>query len=168
MIQDVSIGGEFFDGDFFAYREDADVAWRAQLLGWKCLYAPNAIAYHIRNVLPSNRRSLPAAVNLHSVKNRFLMRIKNITGDLYLRHFIAITSRDVLILGACLVGEWSSLRAFALVVGSYRKMLAKRQQIMRRRRVDSEYIARWFSHVPVSFPGVALASKTIAPAVTPR
>ncbi len=33
MIDDVSIGGSFFDPDFFAYREDADVAWRAQLLG---------------------------------------------------------------------------------------------------------------------------------------
>ena len=28
-------GGDFFDPDFFAYREDADVAWRAQLLGWR-------------------------------------------------------------------------------------------------------------------------------------
>ena len=36
MIEDVSICGEFFDNDFFAYREDADLAWRAQLLGWKC------------------------------------------------------------------------------------------------------------------------------------
>ena len=28
MIEDVSIGDEFFDPDFFVYREDADVAWR--------------------------------------------------------------------------------------------------------------------------------------------
>jgi GT2 family glycosyltransferase len=36
MIEDVSVDGEFFDPDFFVYREDADVAWRAQLLGWRC------------------------------------------------------------------------------------------------------------------------------------
>ena len=35
MIADVPTGGDFFDPDFFAYREDADVAWRAQLLGWR-------------------------------------------------------------------------------------------------------------------------------------
>jgi GT2 family glycosyltransferase len=168
MIQDISIDGEFFDSDFFAYREDADLAWRAQLLGWKCLYAPNAIAYHVRNVLPSNRRSLPARINMHSVKNRFLMRIKNITGDLYLRHFVAITARDLLILGACLVREWSSLGAFALVIRSYGKMLRKRQQIMLRRRVDSHAIARWFSAVPVSFAAVEVASKITVPAVIPR
>jgi GT2 family glycosyltransferase len=34
MIEDVSISNEFFDTDFFVYREDADVAWRAQLFGW--------------------------------------------------------------------------------------------------------------------------------------
>src|SRR5437016_9677772 len=32
MIDDISIQGEFFDSDFFVYREDADVAWRAQLM----------------------------------------------------------------------------------------------------------------------------------------
>src|SRR5690606_16371095 len=43
MIDDVSVEGEFFDEAFFAYREDADVAWRAQLLGWDCLYVPSAL-----------------------------------------------------------------------------------------------------------------------------
>src|SRR5574341_1846716 len=42
MIDDISVDGEFFDSDFFVYREDADVAWRAQLMGWRCLYTPYA------------------------------------------------------------------------------------------------------------------------------
>ncbi len=33
MIDDIALDGEFFDSDFFVYREDADVAWRAQLDG---------------------------------------------------------------------------------------------------------------------------------------
>ena len=44
MIADVSDRATFSIPDFFAYREDADVAWRAQLLGWRCLYAPDAVA----------------------------------------------------------------------------------------------------------------------------
>ena len=79
MIDDISLDGEFFDSDFFVYREDADVAWRAQLMGWKCMYAPYARGYHVRKVLPGNRRALPPEINMHSVKNRFLMRIKNIS-----------------------------------------------------------------------------------------
>ncbi len=86
MIDDISLDGEFFDSDFFVYREDADVAWRAQLMGWKCLYAPYARGYHVRKVLPGNRRALPPEINMHSVKNRFLMRIKNISPDLYWRN----------------------------------------------------------------------------------
>ena len=52
MVADISDGANFFDPDFFAYREDADVAWRAQLLGWRCLYVPAAVGYHVRTVNP--------------------------------------------------------------------------------------------------------------------
>src|SRR5262249_11515099 len=71
MIHDISERGNFFDPDFFAYREDADVAWRAQLLGWRCLYVPDAAGYHVRRVNPVNRHAVPAVLNMHSVKNRF-------------------------------------------------------------------------------------------------
>ena len=67
MIADVSLDDGFFDPDFFAYREDADVAWRAQLLGWHCLYTPGAVAYHVRRVRPGRRRNVPAVLNMHSV-----------------------------------------------------------------------------------------------------
>jgi GT2 family glycosyltransferase len=150
MIEDISIGGEFFDTDFFAYREDADVAWRAQLLGWKCVYTPGAVAYHVRSVLPSNRRSLPAVINMHSVKNRWLMRIKNMTGDLYRRHWFAITVRDGAVIGGCLLFEFGSLRAFAIVFRTWRKTWAKRREIMRRRRVSDAALACWFAFEPAS------------------
>ncbi len=168
MVDDVSVDGEFFDRDFFAYREDADLAWRAQLLGWRCLYAPNAVAYHVRSVLPSNRRSLPAAINMHSVKNRFLMRLKNVTADLYFRHLLAITFRDLVVLGGCLLREFGSLSAFPLVLRSYRKMVRKRKEILRRKRVDTKYMRAWFSNHPVSFPAAEIREKTEVTAVTPR
>ncbi|MGA9762574.1 MAG: glycosyltransferase family 2 protein [Gaiellaceae bacterium] len=38
------IGG--FDESFFAYLEDVDVAWRARMRGWRCLYAPGAVVTH--------------------------------------------------------------------------------------------------------------------------
>lgn len=34
------------DEDFFAYYEDVDLSWRAQLAGWKVAYVPQARAYH--------------------------------------------------------------------------------------------------------------------------
>ena len=152
MIEDISVDGEFFDSDFFTYREDADVAWRAQLFGWKCVYDPTACGYHVRKLRPGMRRQLAPEINMHSVKNRFLMRIKNITPKLYIRHFAAITFRDVGILSYCLVAERSSLEAFYLLARDFKKTIAKRKHIQARRRVDDAYMARWFRFHPVSEP----------------
>lgn len=38
------IGG--FDDSFFVFLEDVDVAWRARMAGWRCVYAPGAVVYH--------------------------------------------------------------------------------------------------------------------------
>ena len=152
MIDDITIGGEFFDADFFVYREDADVAWRAQLLGWKCLYAPFAKGYHVRNALPGNRRALPPEINMHSVKNRFLLRMKNISPDLYRRNFFSITARDIVVVACCVVWEHTSLRAFPFLIRNWKSVMAKRREIMQRQRVDDEYMASWFSFHPVSKP----------------
>lgn len=152
MIDDISIDGEFFDPDFFVYREDADVAWRAQLLGWTCLYAPTARGYHVRNVLPGNRRALPNEINMHSVKNRYLMRMKNMTGDLYRRNWFSVTTRDAVVVACCLLREQSSLKAFWYVARNWKRVLDKRQKIMARRRTTDEYMASWFSYQPISKP----------------
>jgi hypothetical protein len=101
---------------------------------------------------------------MHSVKNRFLMRIKNMTFDLYRKHWLAITARDVVVLGCCLLYEHYSLKAFWLLFKSWRKAWAMRKWIMARRRVDDEYIAGWFRFTPVSRPAPrksgVLASRT--------
>jgi GT2 family glycosyltransferase len=157
MLEEISINGEFFDSDFFAYREDADLAWRAQLRGWKCLYTPQAVAYHVRHVLPERRSALSASINMHSVKNRWLMRIKNMRADLYRRHWLAITLRDGVVIGGCLLREFSSLRAFALVARLWPSAWQKRRVIMSQRRASDEYMAGWFAEQPVSFPAGSIA-----------
>src|SRR5271163_3087204 len=168
MIDDISILGEFFDPDFFVYREDADVAWRAQLMSWRCLYTPLARGYHVRAVLPGNRRALPPEINMHSVKNRFLMRIKNMTPDLYRRNWVSITSRDLVVIGACLVREHSSLRAFWYLARNWRRVVAKRGEIMRRRRAKDDYISSWFAYKPVSRPAPRPTARTLAKARAAR
>ncbi|HTS78701.1 MAG TPA: glycosyltransferase family 2 protein [Bryobacteraceae bacterium] len=168
MIDDISILGEFFDPDFFVYREDADVAWRAQLMGWRCIYTPLARGYHVRNVLPGNRRALPPEINMHSVKNRFLMRIKNMTPDLYRRNWFSITVRDVVVVGACLVREHTSLKAFGYLARNWRRVVEKRAEIMKRRKAKDEYLASWFSYTPVSRPAPKPSARLLARARAAR
>jgi len=152
MMEDVSVNGEFFDEDFFVYREDADVSWRAQLLGWRCLYLPDAVGYHVRSVFPERRNTLPPEINRRCVQNRFLMRIKNATFSLYLRHFLPVTLRDFGVLFYCLLTERSSLAAFFSVGRLWPRMLAKRRVIQERRKVSDDYIESWFGFRPVTLP----------------
>jgi GT2 family glycosyltransferase len=36
-----------FDEDFFLYMEDVDLAFRGRLAGWKCMFIPGAVVYHL-------------------------------------------------------------------------------------------------------------------------
>lgn len=152
MLEDTREGTEFFDESFFAYREDADLAWRALWMGWRCLYVPDAIGYHERRVLPENRSALPDVINMHSFKNRFLLRVKNMDLGTYARFFVPITLRDVAALVYVVVRERSSLQGIPRLVRALPRAWAWRKSIRSRRRVSPREIRSWFSHSPVTKP----------------
>ena len=145
MLRDIAVEGEFFDEQFFAYREDADLAWRAQLLGWQCLYTPRAVAWHVRRVTPERRKELPVAINWHSIKNRFLMRAKNISFPLYARLFFPVTIRDAQVIGYCLLVDRRLASALTTVWKLRQDLRRKRRAIQSRRRVSDRQLLRWFS-----------------------
>jgi GT2 family glycosyltransferase len=144
FIDDVSIGGEFLDEDFFTYREDADVAWRGRLFGWRALCVPDAVGLHVRTVTPERRRALPAFINMHSVKNRFLLRLKNEGAYLALRNAPFELARDLVAVAAVLTIERSSLPALTWLWKNRRRIWARRREIQRRRRVSDRALASWF------------------------
>jgi GT2 family glycosyltransferase len=160
MIEDVSVSGEFFDEQFFAYREDADLAWRAQLMGWRCLYSPEAVAWHVRRVTPERRSELPIEINWHSIKNRFLMRAKNISIPLYAKYFLPVTLRDIQVIGYCLFVDRRLASALTAVWKSRDELRKKRHVVQSRRRVSDAELAAWFSTRPFSAP-VNSASKLL-------
>jgi GT2 family glycosyltransferase len=145
MLDDCKVFGEIFDEDFFAYREDADLAWRSRLFGWKAVLASSAVAWHVRRVTPEVRSSLPPEINMHSVKNRFLLRLKNEGGGLALRNGAFELARDAAVVGAALTIERSSLPALSWLWKNRASILAKRREIQRRRRVADRELARWFN-----------------------
>ena len=143
-LQDVAIDGQYFDEDFFAYREDADLAWRCRLMGWTSIYVPSAVALHRRRVTPERRSQLSALINYHSVKNRFLLRLNNMTWSLYLRDFWRISMRDAAVVGYVVVREWSSLGALFYVFRHLPRLWAKRRLIQARKRISGPELDRWF------------------------
>ncbi len=128
-LESARISTGYFDSDFFLYREDADLALRLSKLGWKCLYVPGAVAWHRRRNLPERRGRMSAAANLHSVKNRFLLRINNRSAGELLRTIVPTLARDLVVVGACLTVERSSLPAFSWLWKNRRRLWAKRREI---------------------------------------
>ena len=148
FIRSVSVEGEFFDEEFFAFREDADLAWRAQLMGWKCFYVPSAVAWHVRRVTPKRRRDLPLVINWHSVKNRFLMRGKNASGWLCWKLFFPVAWRDLMTLGYALVGDWRMISAVFYPFRAFGSIRRKRAIIQSRRKVSDRDLLWWFCDRP--------------------
>ncbi|MFN4896836.1 MAG: glycosyltransferase [Pseudomonadota bacterium] len=113
---------QLFDEAFFAYREDADLSWRANRRGWECWYEPAALGNHVRVVTPERRRSLPALLNRYSVRNRFLLQMNNWSWrDGVVSFILGVVIRNlVVIVGVC-ISERSS------IVGLYEaRRLARR------------------------------------------
>ncbi len=145
MLDEIAFEEEIFDTDFWSYREDADLAWRARLFGWKGWYTPAAVSYHRRLVTPERRSALPSLINAHSVKNRFLLRLKNEGSGLFLRNGYRELSRDLLVLAAVLLREHSSLPALWWLFKALPNARRKRRAIQSRRKVSDRDLARWFS-----------------------
>jgi len=144
-LEDIAYSdGQILAESFFAYREDAELAWRLQWRGWRCLYAPGAVASHGRGFRPEGGRSGHETINRLSVRNRFLLRIHCADLGWHLRCFPWWKFRDLLVIGACLTIEPSSLPALAEVWRGRADALKRRRWVLSRRKVSSRRIGRWF------------------------
>lgn len=76
-LDDCAIDGEIFDENMPGWGCDADLAWRARLLGWRSRYEPAAVVHHIRNYSPTTRALASAEDRRTQFRNRYLMMVKN-------------------------------------------------------------------------------------------
>jgi GT2 family glycosyltransferase len=135
---------ELFAETFFAYREDAELAWRLQLRGWRCLYVPDATASHRRGFRPEEGRRGHRDINRFSVRNRFLLRAHCADAGWHLRCLPWWLGRDLLVVGACLTAERSSLPGLVDAWRLRGDALRKRRWVLGRRTVSGRRMARWF------------------------
>jgi hypothetical protein len=113
-------------------------------MGWDCLYVPAARAEHVRRVTPERRASLPPEINRYSVRNRFLLRLKNQTLGHAAWFLLPSLVRDLQVVGYVLVRERSSLPGLVDVARLLPRMLRKRRAVMRRRVRPTRELIRWF------------------------
>jgi GT2 family glycosyltransferase len=87
MLEDVRYESSYFDPAFFAYFEDADLAWRAQHRGWKAYLVSGAEGVHVRGA--SGAEGTRAA-KIRSQRNRYLTIYKNLPAKRFAIDFVPI------------------------------------------------------------------------------
>jgi GT2 family glycosyltransferase len=144
-LEDVAYeGGEVFASTFFAYREDAELAWRLQHRGWSCLFAHDAVAAHRRGFQPETGRAGHGDVNRHSVRNRFLLRAHCADAAWHVRHLPDWLARDLLVVGGCLTVERGSLPGLAEAWRLRADARARRRWVLDRATAPPGRVRRWF------------------------
>ena len=112
VLDACAVGGEVLDEDMALWATDVDLAWRAQLLGWRCVYEPAAVAWHKRFYSPTTRAALPPDHRRIQFRNRLLMIAKNDTARTLLPDLHRILAYEVLALGYALLRERALLRGY--------------------------------------------------------
>lgn len=148
MITNISINGEFFDEAFFAYKEDVDVAWRAQLLGWRAAFVSKAVACHKRGWQGEKKRSqISLKIRKHSYINRYYTMLKNDSFLYFSLHFLIILFYEVLSLGYAFLKEREILSSWKDFRKNLNGMMKKRDFIKNKRKVPYTEVYRYFKGI---------------------
>ena len=84
------IGG--FDRGYFLYLEDADVAWRARMAGWRALYVPDAVVWHHHSATAKHGSSFKY---FHVGRSRVRLLARNADRRQLLRYGAAMLAYDL-------------------------------------------------------------------------
>jgi GT2 family glycosyltransferase len=111
-LDGVAVGAEVLDEDMALWASDADLAWRVRNAGWRCVYEPRAVAWHVRFYSPGNRPLVAPEHRRLQFRNRLLMLAKNETARGFVKHAPFILGYEVLALGHALLRERTLLRGY--------------------------------------------------------
>jgi GT2 family glycosyltransferase len=132
LIEDISVEGEFFDADFFAYKEDVDVAWRAELMGWHGYFDAEALGYHERGWKPSGRSGKAMFIRRISYINRYKMIYKNEPARSLPKTLLLSLPYEAAAFGYMLLREPGLIKAWRLFFSQLSALRRKRKLIQGR------------------------------------
>ncbi len=145
---------EYFDEDFFCYKEDVDLAWRLRLYGWKSIYQPAALGWHARTAGESASRKYFSIIRerlkinpfgkYHAFRNQRLMQVKNEQIGLLARHFPRLAVKEMGSWFFVLVFEKYTWRAIKEFFQLLPQALQKRKIIMAKKIASTEEMKQWF------------------------
>lgn len=169
MLEDIKVGNEYFDEDFFMYADDTDLGWRARLRGWKTIYTPQAKLSHAHSAAAGTYSALKA---FHVERNRIWITVKYFPFDLLLYSQVYTLQRYVFQAYAAMTGKGASGafarehskpkllsvlgKVYAAAIQGLPKMLAKRKEIQPRRLISSHDMQTLMTLYGISAKEIAL------------
>lgn len=154
-LEDVRFEDEFFDKDFFSYKEDVDLAYRLAWRGWKSYYIPEAIAYHERTAkgqekfsnlaIMRHRKNKSKVVSYHSYKNHLFLIYKSLSGRNFWRYFFSIFFYELKKFCYIIIFEHFSIGALSEFFSKKKRMKLKRHYVMSRRLIKDDEMRKWFN-----------------------
>ncbi len=122
----LDLGG--YDADFFAYLEDVDLAWRARLAGWRCVFQPQARVLHVHS---STLGDASPFKRFLLGRNKVWLLAKNLPDADLRRYGPAMATYDLLAAGYGLAqrGDLASLRGRLAGLAGLRTIWPKRRRV---------------------------------------
>lgn len=141
-----------FDESYFLYHEEVDLCWRARLLGWRIVYAPRALVYHLGS---HTIGASSAARTYHQTRNRIVTNLKLLPPGDVVRWLGAETVHAVAIAtGTVLFREYRAygrayLRGLASAVLLVPAALRRRSTVGRLAGQARNRVLKTHQHVPL-------------------
>lgn len=156
-------GGNFFDGDYFLYYEDVDLAWRLRLAGYSSWFCPEARVFHIHG---ASAKKFSAFQKFYIHRNHFYNIFKNLPLKMIMRALFFMLARYFLIFRAVLEKKGSSAKmiqeegrgsavkiipkVWLGVFINLAKIIRKRKIIQKKRKVSAREIRSWHKKFGIS------------------
>lgn len=141
-----------FDDDFFFSCEDMDLAWRAQLRGYRCVYTPAAVVYHRLSATGGG-----VTASYYDGRNLIWLLVKNYPAPFWRKYGLKVV-RTQLSLAWEALRAWrgaaarARLRGMMAGIAGIPRMLRKRRAIQQSRRVSIEYLESILTPMPSRAP----------------
>ncbi len=129
-----------FDEEMFMYCEDVDLAWRAQIAGYRCVYTPEAIVYHRLSATGGGKLA-----SFYNGRNFIYVLAKDYPGSLFRKYWPLILRAQLRITAEALKA-WRGEAARARIKGQLAglrvipRALSKRRAVYSLRRVPDDYL----------------------------
>lgn len=165
MLEDIGL----YDEDFFAYADETDMGWRAQLAGWKCIYNPKAIVHHFHSASSGTYSSFKAFL---VERNRIWVALKSFPISLLILGQFYTFWRYILqaygaFAGKGAAGRFTSdfskidlvkilMKVYFSLWKQFPLMLRKRRVIQKKKRITNRAVFRLLRQYGISAKEIAL------------